>query len=1237
MIAPDTSFHGGDTKNALLQLNLELLRIRSAKQLMHLLNNRLKTLFGYSYSTIFLMDANRITLFNYFSEFIPKDQHDPFSRSVKATMPGEDDGIFDQDINNGGFNQLVCIRSIKPYLLNHVDSEKWKALKLDLYDGEKLMGRWILLYSGNEMVTEDCIEGLSRLAALITATLINIIDYKGGLEREMENHIIQSLNIDFAAIREKKDLLKIIHFKLKNLFEFSDHFVAVINDDALTLSSFLQDTRSWADEHPLYKQSVEARYPLNDGIFNKVILSKEPQAFDLRQQFARGNMPEYFQILYESGIKKVFMIGLHVRDRMIGLWCICQTEDNCMTGDQLQLIKKISSQLSIAVENIKANDAIAAREEEGRLLLRLSEDIANIRDKNDLFNAINRNLKRLFRFEDIVIMLLNEDQTYQAFLFSLSHQSTGYTYYQKEGLKKYVHEDCSLHKVMQSDGLVILNMKQLYDNEAAPDYIRFEYESGIREKVAIKLKDDQKNIGVFFVNAATPGSYTDHELELIEGVSYQLSIAVSNILANEEIVNREEEKSILLALSNEIASLKSRDDLFRIVNNRIKKIFSINQLGIVKINEDRLTHSAFMMDLGEAVSNQNGFAEATSFKYSTTDRAFSSIMASDDPVILDVKQLASERDCPAYVKFWLQAGFQQLLCLALRVGGNPIGAIFFCVDTHKMDYLKSNLLKAVCAQLAVAISNILANEQIASREIESELLLSISTDLAAVRNHHELISVITRRLKDQLAFSHVFIGIVNDDEPTFSTFITDPRSQSRGHPEYEQAARSKWLINDGIMDKVCASSMPVVFDLDELSRHPKIPLYLKINYESGLKQAIITRFSKGGKVFGFWAIFFDRKDALDKTGLSLVAGLANQISITVSNVMANEKVISQLDVIKRYKQQLEEEKIYLKEEIETTHNYSEIIGNGPEMQKVFSLVSKVAASDSTVLIMGETGTGKELIARAIHNNSPRKNRLMVKVNCATLPVNLIESELFGHERGSFTGATERRIGKFELANNGTLFLDEIGELPLELQVKLLRALQEKEVERIGGKSTIKVDVRIIAATNRDLDKETAEGRFRSDLYYRLNIFPICLPPLRARPEDIPLLACHFIQRFSKKLGSQINKISNSELQELLHYNWPGNIRELEHLIERSILLTTGDTIINIPLPSPKQQGTDQVSREYFSLKTIDENERDHILNMLKYCNGKISGEGGAAQRLGVPTSTLGSKIKRLGIRKEHFK
>jgi formate hydrogenlyase transcriptional activator len=311
-----------------------------------------------------------------------------------------------------------------------------------------------------------------------------------------------------------------------------------------------------------------------------------------------------------------------------------------------------------------------------------------------------------------------------------------------------------------------------------------------------------------------------------------------------------------------------------------------------------------------------------------------------------------------------------------------------------------------------------------------------------------------------------------------------------------------------------------------------------------------------------------------------------------------------------------------------------IIGESPAIQKIFSLLKMVAPSDSTVLLLGETGTGKELIARAIHNGSPRHAKSMIKVNCAALPANLIESELFGHERGSFTGAVERRIGKFELASNGTLFLDEIGEMPLESQVKLLRALQEKEIERVGGRTTIKVDARIIAATNLDLEKEVAEGRFRSDLYYRLNIFPIQLPALRERNEDIPLLANHFISGFAKKSGRTIETLSNSVLQELVRYDWPGNIRELEHLIERSILLTPGTKISHIELPCSRRISVGAPLS--VPLKTIDENERDHILAIIKYCRGRATGSGGAAEILGVPKSTLHSKMKRLGIVRQHI-
>lgn len=317
-------------------------------------------------------------------------------------------------------------------------------------------------------------------------------------------------------------------------------------------------------------------------------------------------------------------------------------------------------------------------------------------------------------------------------------------------------------------------------------------------------------------------------------------------------------------------------------------------------------------------------------------------------------------------------------------------------------------------------------------------------------------------------------------------------------------------------------------------------------------------------------------------------------------------------------------------------HFNGIIGQSPLLKAVFNKITIVAPDDTSVLIMGESGTGKERIAQTIHKLSPRKSKPLITVNCAALPINLIESELFGHERGAFTGATDKRTGKFEQADSGTIFLDEIGELPLEAQVKLLRVLQEKEIERLGGNYTKKVNVRIIAATNRNLEKEVAEGRFRLDLYYRLNVFPIELPALRQRKEDIPLLANYFLDRFVKKSNKAVNGISEGAMQSLMDYDWPGNIRELEHLIERSLLMATDEMIEEIDIPqAPSLSNTQGDSG--FRIRTMEEMEREHILEILKVCKGKVFGPGGAAEMLNIPSTTLNSKIKKLGIKYEYVK
>ncbi|MEL6987476.1 MAG: sigma 54-interacting transcriptional regulator, partial [Bacteroidota bacterium] len=332
--------------------------------------------------------------------------------------------------------------------------------------------------------------------------------------------------------------------------------------------------------------------------------------------------------------------------------------------------------------------------------------------------------------------------------------------------------------------------------------------------------------------------------------------------------------------------------------------------------------------------------------------------------------------------------------------------------------------------------------------------------------------------------------------------------------------------------------------------------------------------------------------------------------------------------IRELKEKLEAEKNYLQEEIEIQNNFGEIITNSKNFKKVLKQLEQVASTNSTVLITGESGTGKELLARAVHQLSPRAGSPLIKVNCAALPANLIESELFGHEKGAFTGALSKKVGKFELADGGTLFLDEIGEMPFELQAKLLRAIQEGEIERLGGNGQINVDVRIIAATNRDLPKEIEKGNFREDLFYRLNVFPIHSIPLRKRKEDIPILTSFFCEKLGAKMGKKISEIPQKVIDKLVSYDFPGNVRELENLIERAVITSRGSKLRLDSWFNPKQK-----RRKPNSFQPLEQVLKNHIIEVLKHTEWRVSGNNGAAVILGMPATTLYSKMDKLGIKR----
>jgi formate hydrogenlyase transcriptional activator len=346
--------------------------------------------------------------------------------------------------------------------------------------------------------------------------------------------------------------------------------------------------------------------------------------------------------------------------------------------------------------------------------------------------------------------------------------------------------------------------------------------------------------------------------------------------------------------------------------------------------------------------------------------------------------------------------------------------------------------------------------------------------------------------------------------------------------------------------------------------------------------------------------------------------VAAQVAIALDNARAYREIGELTEKLKK-------EKLYLQDEIRSVLNFEEIVGESPALEHVLAQVNTVAPLDATVLILGETGTGKELIARAIHRMSSRKDCSFIKLNCAAIPTGLLESELFGHEKGAFTGAVSAKVGRLELADKGTLFLDEVGDIPLELQPKLLRVLQDQEFERLGGVRTIRVNIRLIAATNRDLVKSVALREFRSDLYYRLHVFPVHMPPLRERANDVELLVRYFVQRFSRRMNKQIETIPTQTMNALTRWEWPGNVRELENFIERSVILSEG-TVLNVPVSELRPAY--EVARHDATLESL---EREHILRVLRETSGVISGARGAAARLGMKRTTLQSRMQKMGI------
>jgi len=683
-------------------------------------------------------------------------------------------------------------------------------------------------------------------------------------------------------------------------------------------------------------------------------------------------------------------------------------------------------------------------------------------------------------------------------------------------------------------------------------------------------------------------------------------------------------------ISDAVGSIRDPEELFRTVTDKLRLVFEFDSVVIITFDKER-RYSNVIFEMLRFQVPEGIERKKRPIVGSWIEPHMADLSVSVFNIIDVLGRYPADFPVPDVL---YDAGMRQVVLSPLRTGGKVIGFLnFVSKDEKNWSESDKELLAILSSPIAVAVSNTLAYEELRLREAQTVMQLAVNNALLTIKDRNRMLLAVCDQIDKLVPCSFLGIRVMGDDG-RFRIYDNFMREDDRGFvpvssaekldvTDFEEIAKESFslITNPGCYGGEAFLQLITKYRILALAREKfgvcsllTVPLWDIPGSRAGL---IISDTSRS----------FDEHD---QTTVSLIVP---QLSLALQNYLAFEEI----DELRR---KLEGERTCLIEEIKAGHNFEEIIGNSASLAAVLHRVSQVGPTDATVLIQGETGSGKELFARALHNLSNRKHRALIKINCATLPGTLIESELFGHEKGSFTGAIERRIGKFELAEGGTIFLDEIGELPLELQSKLLRVLQERELERLGGKMVIKVNVRVIAATNRDLSKEVADGRFREDLFFRLNVFPLSIPSLVDRRDDIPMLAAHFAAKFSREFGRPLRLFKESDMQRLVARDWKGNIRELAHLVEQAVIVSEGpsldfSTILSLSEPAVERSISGEVKTMHDFELDVALMEKGLIVEALELSKGRVSGAGGAAERLAMHPKTLYSRIEKLRIEKRY--
>lgn len=1191
-----------DQSRLLLDINNAVVNHLDLEELLKVIFNCVKGVFKQTTAatlSVYEPESNRLRVHRL---------HSPQPETFREGMPIElKDTPSGLAFNSG---QIVLIHKVtfedfpSALIRRTLDDGVQSGCSVPLISHKRVLGTMTLGADCENGFSEADAELLGQVAQQIAMPVENALNFQNAERaRDRAQLVLEAGNLIVASL-ELRDLLMATSACLRKYFK-QDFCALSLYDEA-------------SGQLRLHTLDVFPDKPeLDDGIPLDMEGTPAGRAFTTRQTLVidRLNPDEYsslaVRIAYSKGIRSGCSVPLIARDRALGVLAIASNLEAAFKPADVELLEHIANAVAIAVENVQNFEHANRERERAQTLLEINNAITTNLDLKELIQALAACLRSYFK-NDFAGMSLYDEETNQLMVYSLDSSN----------IDKYLVEGALFPIEGTLNGLAFTSREPLIRNHIDPTESKwpqaqnFFEETGLKSACFIPMISGGRAVGVLNLASKHEDAFSKSDVELLVHIAGQIAIAVQNSMNFDRAKKAKERTQILLEANNAVATSLNLQDLLRSTSASLRMYFNHDVAGLALYDAEKQQLLVHAMDRND---DTVFIHEGTYVPLEGTPMA--KAFNSGHRVL--VAHINFDEFPGAQMREAYEAGWRSGCNVPLIAHNRKLGVLGLAsYRENAFSDADAQLLESIASQVALAVENTLNFERANHERDRVQLMLEVTSAVVSNLDLKKLVKTVSASLRDIMPHDAAGIALYEPEQNHLREYTNvkykdqlDAFREGESIPLEGTPAGQVFLTGQPLLIR---GPNPAEYPADRYSQHP---------VEGSPKSACLAPLISHGKKLGIAGVSSTQVERFTEQDLELFSQISGQIALAVENSLQYREIES-------LKNKLASEKHYLEEEIKTEYNFGEIVGQSRALKEVLRKVETVAPTGSVVLICGETGTGKELIARAIHDLSGRRERTLVKLNCAAIPTGLLESELFGHEKGAFTGAVAQRVGRFELANKGTLFLDEVGEISTELQPKLLRVLQEQEFERLGSSRTVKVDARLIAATNCDLKQMVTDKQFRSDLYYRLNVFPIVLPPLRERLEDIPLLASYFAQKHSARMNKRIESIPGETMKALCEYAWPGNIRELENFIERSVILSLGSEL-QAPLAelqtSAPTSGNGAAGASK-ALTTMDDMERAHIEEVLRHTKGSIGGKGGAAEILGLPASTLRGRMKKLGLK-----